>query len=160
MYKRVVIIGYKLGSASVKLLHEGLKQQVTQPVLKVSKLSTKYQPRYSDHIINWGCSIDWNFITLDDKTGHKTSVNKLEFFNKVSEWNYKNPVYHVNIPEWTTDKAVATTWGTDVVCRTKLNGHSGAGIVLGTVVDAPLYVKYKKKRHEYRVHFFKQKDGT
>lgn len=161
MYKRVIIIGYKLGSASVKLLHEGLKQQVTQPVLKVSKLSTKYQPRYSDYIINWGCSIDWNFITLDDKTGHKTSVNKLAFFEIVSGWNKgPNTQLHINIPEWTTDKAVATTWGEDVVCRTKLDGHSGIGIVLGIVVDAPLYVKYKKKRHEYRVHFFKQKDGT
>jgi glutathione synthase/RimK-type ligase-like ATP-grasp enzyme len=41
-----------------------------------------------------------------------------------------------------------------------LNGHSGRGIVLSTsdnghpLVNAPLYVKYKKKRKEFRVHVF------
>jgi Glutathione synthase/Ribosomal protein S6 modification enzyme (glutaminyl transferase) len=42
------------------------------------------------------------------------------------------------------------------VCRTVLNGHSGAGIVIANtpeeLVSAPLYVKYIKKRDEFRVH--------
>jgi len=46
-----------------------------------------------------------------------------------------------------------------VVCRTILNGHSGAGIVIATneeeLVDAPLYVEYIPKKEEYRVHIFK-----
>lgn len=45
-----------------------------------------------------------------------------------------------------------------VVCRTILNGHSGAGIVLASkieeLVDAPLYVEYIPKSEEYRVHVF------
>lgn len=41
--------------------------------------------------------------------------------------------------------------------RTKLNGHSGAGIVLAAREEdvpenCPLYVRYIKKKHEYRVH--------
>lgn len=49
--------------------------------------------------------------------------------------------------------------GKTVVCRTILNGHSGAGIVLASkveeLVDAPLYVEYVPKKEEYRVHVFK-----
>ena len=44
------------------------------------------------------------------------------------------------------------------MCRTKLTGHSGEGIVIATqadeLVDAPLYVKYIPKKDEYRVHVF------
>lgn len=72
----------------------------------------------------------------------------------------------VNIPEWTTDFDLADTWvmnGKDVLARTILTGHSGAGIKFlepASKIVAPLYVQYKKKRHEYRVHFFKNKDGS
>lgn len=65
----------------------------------------------------------------------------------------------INIPPVTTIKAVAIEWanaGKVVVCRTKLNGHSGAGIIVAAreedVVDAPLYTQYIKKKYEYRVH--------
>ena len=69
----------------------------------------------------------------------------------------------VACPEWTTSRAVAEEWiskGSIVVCRTLLQGHSGRGIVLaqsgGTLmVPAPLYVRYKKKRSEYRIHVFR-----
>lgn len=48
--------------------------------------------------------------------------------------------------------------GKTVVCRTILNGHSGAGIVLASteeeLVDAPLYTEYIPKKEEYRVHVF------
>jgi glutathione synthase/RimK-type ligase-like ATP-grasp enzyme len=65
------------------------------------------------------------------------------------------------IPDFTTDRQTAASWvadGTMVVCRTILNGHSGRGIVIASspeqLVTAPLYVKYKKKRKEFRVHVF------
>lgn len=42
------------------------------------------------------------------------------------------------------------------MCRRKLNGHSGAGIVVAArvedIVDAPLYTQYVKKAKEFRVH--------
>lgn len=64
------------------------------------------------------------------------------------------------IPEYTTDRNVALDWvrgGVLVVGRTKLNGHSGAGIILAAREEdvpenCPLYVRYIKKKYEYRVH--------
>jgi len=52
--------------------------------------------------------------------------------------------------------------GFPVVCRTKLRGHSGDGIVIANnadeLVDAPLYTKYIKKKDEYRVHVARHED--
>ncbi|NDE84316.1 MAG: FkbM family methyltransferase, partial [Actinobacteria bacterium] len=107
MYKRVAIIGYKVGSNSVRGLSTLLKQKLNIPVLRVSKQSTKYQPRYTDYIINWGCSKQWDFITLDNKVGHQFSVNKLEFFKAIKVWNDCPDFDKINIPEWTTNKQVA-----------------------------------------------------
>lgn len=139
-------------------------QILNKPVLVVPKASKTYQPRYTDYIINWGCSADWEFITNDNKTGHKNVVNKLNFFKCIENYNELNPEERVNIPQWTTNKNVAATFAGTVVCRTVLNGHSGMGIILadpaGVIPNAPLYVAYKKKKHEYRVHFFRQADGT
>lgn len=66
-------------------------------------------------------------------------------------------------PDWTVDRAVAEGWigeGGSVVCRTILRGHSGAGISVATtpaeLVDAPLYVRYLKKKKEFRVHVLKE----
>jgi hypothetical protein len=64
------------------------------------------------------------------------------------------------IPEYTTDYQTAVSWveeGKVVLNRTQLNGHSGAGIVVAArvedvVVGCPLYVVYRKKKREYRVH--------
>jgi len=130
----------------------------------VRKSSLYYQPRYTDYILNWGCSKQWDFITHDNKVGHQRVVNKLDFFESVEAHNKLSPAKHVNIPEWTTDPKVVCSWiDTEdkvVVARTILNGHSGAGIkLLGgdnthVVTYAPLYVQYKKKKHEYRVHIF------
>jgi len=153
--KRVVIVPYKLASASSKALQQQINAKVPVPVIRVSTASTKYQPRWTDYVINWGCSKEWPWINNTGKNGNQRCVNKLSFFEVIDAHNKVFTNKHVNIPEWTTDKAVALTWGEDVVCRKLLTGHSGQGIVLGTVVPAPLYVKYKKKRHEYRVHFVK-----
>lgn len=179
--KRVVIVPYLLGSHSAKLLQSALKQHLTVPILRVPKVSTKYQPRWTDYVINWGCSQEWPWINLNEKNAHQDAVNKLRFFEQVTAHNQVFPNCHVNIPEWTTDWEIANTWFGNkwdfveenehksplVVCRRILNGHSGKGI---TIYDAagsgigeitpdfktyPLYVQYKKKRHEYRVHFFK-----
>jgi D-alanine-D-alanine ligase-like ATP-grasp enzyme len=67
-------------------------------------------------------------------------------------------------PDWTESKEEASKWlgeGVSVVCRTKLNGHSGEGIVIASkqeeIVDAPLYTKYILKKHEYRIHVFNGK---
>lgn len=157
--KRVVIVPYLLGSHSAKLLQSSLKQQLTVPILRVPKTSVRYQPRWTDYVINWGCSQEWPWINLNEKNAYQDAVNKLHFFEHITAHNQVFPNCHVNIPEWTTDANTAKAWNKDFFARKILNGHSGAGIVdynAGTLpAAAPLYVQYKKKRHEYRVHFFK-----
>jgi hypothetical protein len=82
--------------------------------------------------------------------------------NKLSAFNAFR-VANLAIPEFTNSQQEAERWynaGETIVCRTLLNAHSGRGIVLSRldlarpVVRAPLFVKYKKKRREYRVHVF------
>lgn len=79
--------------------------------------------------------------------------------NKLSTFQTLENKDGVRIPLYTTDRDVATCWvrdGINVVCRTTLSGHSGAGIVMACkedeLVRAPLYVQYVKKQKEFRVH--------
>jgi glutathione synthase/RimK-type ligase-like ATP-grasp enzyme len=112
-------------------------------------------------IINWGSSsapvglAAATFVNPPDKV--KVAGNKLLTFDRLKDALDDQPV---SIPEYTSSYEEACEWvaaGTVVVCRTKLNGHSGAGIVLAAreedvVRDCPLYVKYIKKAKEFRVH--------
>lgn len=114
-------------------------------------------------IINWGSSSAPDrlgaatFINHPDKV--KVAGNKLTTFETYAVLR-DNPGELVSIPEFCTSYERACEWVRDgkvVVCRTKLNGHSGAGIVLAAreedvVRDCPLYVKYIKKAKEFRVH--------
>jgi D-alanine-D-alanine ligase-like ATP-grasp enzyme len=58
-------------------------------------------------------------------------------------------------PFWETPEAIPDD-AFPIVCRTVLAGHSGDGIVIADnraeLVAASLYVKYVKKRDEYRIH--------
>ncbi len=69
----------------------------------------------------------------------------------------------VRVPEFTTNMLTAQDWydnETIVVCRALLRGSSGRGIYIADpndpqcrgVTACPLYVKYIKKRYEFRVH--------
>lgn len=166
-YQRVIIVPYKLGSSSAKKLKEELQKKLTIPVLLVSKNSKTYQPRWADYVINWGCSGEWDWINNNQKHSNSTCVDKLKFFQLISEWNSdtSHKTCFVNIPEWTTDPQVAADWNKDFFVRKTLVGHSGEGIVecpAGTYYPykTSLFVQYKKKRHEYRVHFFSNDDGV
>ncbi len=152
----IYIYPYKMGSKSAKALREGLSSILGYRV-KFVKPDGRFNPRRKDRVINWGCTIypKWELSYKD--TNHPQNIemaaNKLLAFKELKRRG-------VDHPEWTEDINEARNWftkkGTTVLCRTKLNGHSGAGIVIADTVDklvaAPLYVKYKKKRHEYRVH--------
>lgn len=108
-------------------------------------------------IINWGSSSAPDrlsaatFINVPGSV--KIAGNKLSTFNVLKD-------QELSIPEYTESYEEACGWvreGKVVVCRTKLNGHSGAGIILAAreedvVRDCPLYVKYIKKAKEFRVH--------
>jgi len=150
--KRIILIGYKIGSKSLKNLQTQLKEdQQQRRVLRVRRTSTRYKRRVSDRIIAWGPTHPCPHVDQAQEAAKKIASNKLLSFQKFTENN-------VPVPEWTTDKEVARSWNKTIVCRTLLCSHSGKGIVITEpgqeIPNAKLYVQYKKKKHEYRVHVF------
>ncbi len=126
-------------------------------VRRRSSERTDFEAKSWHQFINWGSS-----RTINTKTN--LVINPPEVVqragNKLLTFQALQNKEGINIPEFTTDRGVASGWiGTGkstVVCRTKLSGHSGDGIVLAStedqIVDAPLYVKYVKKQREFRIH--------
>lgn len=152
MTKRVIIIPYKMGSKSGKLLKEGL---VTEGVRCFRKSVTDiFIPRREDVIIYYGgtdrlqarehCTINAN---------RNVAQNKLSAFEAFKAAD-------LSTVEWTTDKTVAATWPL-AVARATLTGHSGQGITVHEqgqeLPNVRLYTKYQKKTYECRVHVFNGK---
>jgi len=156
--KRIILIGYKIGSRSLKNLQTNLKeQQEDRRVLRVRKNSVRYRRRPSDSIVAWGPTAPCPHTDAQQEIAKKIASNKLHSFLAFKE-------YGVATPEWTTSSDQAAAWvdaGKVVVARTLLRSHSGKGIKLmggdhtHVITHAPLYVLYKKKKHEYRVHVYK-----
>lgn len=149
---RIRILPYKSGSASAKALAEALGGK------RLRLTGSRFTPREDDLVINWGNSgvteeawpklYDNTHTFLNFSNCVILAANKLDFFNvcKGHDW----------LPEYWTNPDEIPDECFPIVCRTVLNGHSGDGIVLADsrtdLVDAPLYVRYVRKKDEYRVH--------
>lgn len=160
--KRIRILPYRTGSKSAKALAEALEGK------RLRLENSKFKPKEGDLIINWGNSSMYpkglfgplnqplcTFLNYPEYI--KDVSNKLTFFekHKGNEW----------LPEHWTDIKEIPEDAYPIVCRTILNGHSGAGIHIASspsdiVHPAPLYVKYKKKKDEYRIHVGLNEVGT
>lgn len=151
---------------------EGAKALATAlGVKRIRQEGSKYVGRAGKTVINWGSStipeqVDRGARILNRPESVRQVTNKLEFFNLVRAAQVRNNTDLPRIPEFTTDRNVAAGWvenGAKVVVRTKLNGHSGDGIVIiedkgVDIPAAPLYTKYVPKLQEWRVHVLK--DGN
>lgn len=119
-------------------------------------------------LINWGCTklsphIAQAGTILNPPGAIAKMVNKLEFFKFMED----HPLFKPRMPDWTENRATASQWvdaGHEVLGRAQLKGKGGAGIIFGSeeetfedFLDCTLFVKYKKKKEEYRVHFFGDK---
>lgn len=155
---------YKMGSASAKALRKGLSSSLGYRV-KMVHPDGKFKPKRRDTVINWGNSTipDWEFtpsVDLNSPFAVSLATNKLLTFTTLKQYSEVESCC-VTTPRWTTDQNEAQDWlnnGSTIVVRNILNGHSGRGIEIiqeGTLPEAPLFVEYKKKRYEYRVHVFK-----
>jgi glutathione synthase/RimK-type ligase-like ATP-grasp enzyme len=154
------LYSYNNGSASAKALAAALDIRI---------LKHEGKPiRFRGPLINWGNSKN---ITrhiecggcLNPPEAVRNAVNKLQAFRLMSEG--------VNIPEFTESHQEAVNWlneGSTIVIRNKLNGHSAEGLEIvnpneagehDDLPEAPLYTKYIKKQHEWRIHVFKH-DGV
>lgn len=124
-------------------------------------------------VVNWGNSNTtqgaWEGIVgagrgLNPPSAIHNASNKRLSFQMFQE-------HSIPTVEWTTDRAVAEGWLSDggvVYARTRLQGHSGEGIVVcsnialpdlggistsSVIVDAPLYTKgITQQRREFRIH--------
>ena len=144
---------YNQGSASAKALAKALG---------IKRLKREGNPVKVDVLLNWGCSaknfqrqVNYQGI-LNIPGAVSVASNKLQSFNALKG--------HVSIPEFTESLEEAKKWlaeGLTVVERHKLTGHSGEGVRVvepgQELQQAPLYVKYIPKKHEYRIHVFRDK---
>lgn len=152
---------YKDGSASAKALAQALG------IKRVKREGSHFKPS-GKTVINWGCSKLPDNIVLN---GSVKLINpeylvaivsdKLRFFKDVDE------ECHDLIVPWTTSPDNALNWladGKRVVCRRILTGHSGEGIEIikgehAELPIVPLYTLYTPKKHEYRIHCYRNKYG-
>lgn len=146
---KIRILPYKQGSASAKVLAKCLNGKVLKLV------GSKFIPKEKDVIVNWGSGNVPDFARAQILNQDVTKAQcKLSAFRVLLEAGVRVPTFSTKKDDW-EDKDFP------VVCRTKLRGHSGDGIVIAEnraeLVDAPLYTKYVKKKEEYRVHVFRNK---
>ena len=157
---RPIIYPYKFGSRSARALSEALRARGHRA--KRVRSNGNYRPYRNHLIINWGNS---EMEQWDNNTVPTWMNNPLVVTNASNKLHALRAMHEagVQVPEFTT--SIADVRATELdhvlwVCRTKLQGHSGDGIVMHTtdpeepIPEAPLYVKYVKKADEYRVHVF------
>lgn len=145
---RYVVLPYKQGSRSARALADALGGRVLR------LRNSRYRARPGDVIINWGSSRTTDRVGEAEMRNAYSRIrwvsDKLKFFMLIRE---TDPDI---LPTFWIDNSEISENEYPVVCRTVLDGHSGAGIVIANspdeLVDAPLYVKYIKKQQEYRVH--------
>lgn len=146
------VMSYKRHSKSSQTLRYAFPGGRLRPV------KPELTPKGTEIVLNWGCSKpkpNARCRILNKPEAVHLAVNKLRTFNKLKEAG-------VLIPEFTTDIEKAKEWvedGKKVLARNKLESHSGQGIVIVKSMEElpsgyPLYVKYFRKHHEFRVHVF------
>lgn len=148
----MLIYSYKFGSKSAKSLAESMAAK------RIKHTGSKFKGRATKTVVNWGATeLPAEVLkcrVFNPPEAVVEASNKRTFFNKLADADKADLA-----PMATTDKTKAQEWldsGKSIVCRTVLAGHSGEGIVIvdtgEKLIDAPLYVQYKKKKEEYRVH--------
>lgn len=151
---KMYIYSHNPHSEGAKLLSQALN------VKRIKHGNSKFRGGMGKALINWGSGkLPDQAMACEKILNHPNAIinasNKLKSFELFQEAG-------VTIPPFFTDYGDAEDWMIDndgaVVCRTVLNGHSGAGIVIADTVDelvaAPLYTAYIKKQEEYRYHVF------
>lgn len=143
------IWAYNMGSESAKLLADALDCWI------IKHVKSRFRPGPKKRVINWG-STNIDIEKLDPNiVNHPLAVrlatNKLKTFNMFA-------ANGVSCPDWTSDPKQVEKWldeGHTVMARTIVDGSEGAGIEWcekGKIPHAKLYVKYVKKKKEYRAH--------
>jgi len=149
----VKVFPYKAGSRSARILARACGGKV------LKRVGSKYRLRDRDLIINWGgadCPFRGRNVA-NQPDAITDASNKLKCFQLMKQAD-------VSVPDFWTNREDIPNDAFPIVCRTTLTGHSGAGIVMAEnradLVRAPLYTRYVKKKHEYRVHVLRTREGN
>ena len=142
---------------------QGLKAlALATGIKRLSLVRTKFRPRPSDLIINWGRSDGLGLPVryLNPPPAVRIASSKLRSLQAMKEGE-------VNVPDFTTEIREAARWlgdGDHVVVRRVDRGSAGVGIELvspkqyesdkSSLPPAPLYTRYVPKYDEYRLHVF------
>ncbi len=103
---------------------------------------------------------------LMDALGSKEEPNTLHYgkgVDKITQYTFFKEHDLPHIP-WSTDLAVARKWqqeGGTIMCRARIKGQTGTGIVVATPVDelvaAKVYTLYVSHKREFRVNVLRGK---
>lgn len=147
----VKLFSYNNGSASAKALRDALG-------IKMLAGKGKWRGKVGDKIINWGNSKPFDrigmasYVNSPEAIGNAT--NKLSTHRILDGQDYAIPFLEGR--KQRRNDLVELMGKHGIVCRTVLQGHSGAGIVIAEkfedIVEAPLYTRYIPKKDEYRIH--------
>lgn len=143
MKKRIRLYPHNRYSASARVLANALGAKILRIV------NSRYVPRPTDKIINWGSSHCPYPQAINAST--VIAINKLDALTALKAAG-------IAVPYFTTDKEKAQKWNVrrTVLARKKLRSSGGDGIVVcppgSELPNAPLYVRYIPKKVEYRVH--------
>lgn len=145
----IKVFPYRAGSRGAKALADALGGRV------LLRKGSKYRFHEGDLVINWGAS-DCPFTgrgVANQPDAIEPASNKLKCFHLMKDAG-------VSIPKYWTRREDIPDNAFPVMCRTKLQAHSGEGIVVAErrdqLVNAPLYTQYVKKKEEYRVHVLRK----
>lgn len=147
------IWSYDFKSESARALADKLN------VLVIRHENSKFKGDPSKVVLNWGSSDLPREVrmcqVLNGENAVRLAVNKRHSFALFAKHN-------VPTVRTTENKEWAKAWmalGHKIVCRTKLEGKDGEGIILASkpeeLVDAKLYAKLEEHAHEYRVTVFR-----
>jgi len=147
MFKRVIILPYKMGSSSGRALKQALLDEGIRCFRK--RQTDVFKTRDTDLLIYYGGT-----AVIQNTKGQTLNAQRTLAQNKLKAFQALGDISTV---PWTTDKNVAAEWDVTVV-RHSLTGHSGEGIEIvnkgSPLPNAPLYTKYVKKTYECRIHVF------
>lgn len=147
------VYSYNFASKGAKTLSKALGWP------RICHQASKFRGNFKPWVLNWGglempphvraCKV------INPPEAIHMVNDKLEFFRLLEGQGLT--------PKWWTDRAEVEAWmaeneGKLIVARTVLRGHGGQGIHISDhplrLPNAPLYVRYMKKKEEYRVHVF------
>lgn len=150
----LMIYSYNNNSKSARALAEELGVKL------IKHENSDYKPSAEKYIINWGSgamprSLEVSHV-FNKSANIRSAINKIKAFEKFK-------ANGVSTVPWTTSRAAAEKWAEDghtVVCRNRVEGYDGAGILLIAPEDyepeiglpgVPLYTWFVPDTTEYRI---------